>query len=50
MAQDARMNPVDDHGGGIPLLLARAALSLLRAAAAAVLLAPFLLLGWLLMG
>jgi hypothetical protein len=44
------MDPTNDHGGGIPVLLARTALSLLRATAAALLLAPILLLGWLIAG
>jgi hypothetical protein len=50
MAQDPGMDPAEDHGGGIPVLLARTALSLLRAAAAALLFAPILLLGWLVLG
>jgi hypothetical protein len=44
------MNPAHDHGGGIPVLLVRTALALLRAAAALALLAPILLLGWLMLG
>ena len=44
------MDPAEHRGDGIPVLLARTALSLLRAAAAALLLAPILLLGWLIAG
>jgi hypothetical protein len=44
------MDPAEDHGGGIPVLLARTALTLLRAAAALLLLAPILALGWFVAG
>lgn len=50
LAQDPRMEPADNHGGGIPVLLARTALTLLRAAAALLLLAPILALGWFVAG